>query len=226
MADIPAYAREPNRLRVDWTTIADPRRRLCAKEVGLALLQPQLGLDRRLGAARRRRLPPHVLVTQLHRWRLWFDWLQRHHVARLADVTQAHCDAWLAERRGQVGLTALRAEVINLRLFADYRQILTADAYREGFRPWAATDASTVTGRPPAARTPPRSYPTKSSRPCSPPPSSWSRWPGPTSSRLAPNGASCSSRPVKAERSTSVSSSTWQPCAARGVACPNCTTSR
>ena len=149
VADIPAYAREPNRLRVDWTTIADPRRRLCAKEVGLALLQPQVGLDRRLGAARRRRLPPHVLVTQLHRWRLWFDWLQRHHVARLADVTQAHCDAWLAERRGQVGLTALRAEVINLRLFADYRQILTVDAYREGFRPWAATDASAVTGRPP-----------------------------------------------------------------------------
>ena len=60
VADIPAYAREPNRLRVDWTTIADPRRRLCAKEAGLALLQPQVGLDRRLGGARRRRLPPHV----------------------------------------------------------------------------------------------------------------------------------------------------------------------
>lgn len=36
--------------------------------------------------------------------------------------------------------------MIDIRRFADYRQVLTLDAYRQGFRPWAAKSASKVAG--------------------------------------------------------------------------------
>ena len=149
IADIPAYARQPSLLIVDWTTVADQAWRLCAKELGLALLQPQVGLEHRLAGARRSRLPPHELAHQLTFWRRWFDWLERHGVHRLSEVTQVHCDAWLAGRRAQIDPTALRGEVANIRRFADYRPILTADSYREGFRPWAAKSAAKVAGLKP-----------------------------------------------------------------------------
>jgi hypothetical protein len=146
VADIPAYAQMPACLRLDWSTIAHPAFRLCAKEVGLALLQPRIGLDHRLANARRRAVPPHGLVAHLGRWRSWFSWLEVHGVRRLADVTQAHCDAWLVGRLEEVGRAAVHSEVRELRRFADYSALLTTDAYPPGFYPWPGRSAAQVAG--------------------------------------------------------------------------------
>lgn len=146
VAGIPAYARRPRLLRVDWTSVEHPVWRLCAKELGLALLQPAVGLDRRLADARRLPLPPHNLGHHLNRWRAWFDWLALHGVAHLAEVTQAHCDVWLAGRRLEVDPSTIRADVRDIRLFDDYGPILTLDGYGEGFRPWGSKIAGKVAG--------------------------------------------------------------------------------
>lgn len=149
IAAIPAYRRIPACIRVDWTLIAQPVWRLCAKEVALALLQPLVGLEHRLPHARRSPLPAHDLVRQLAMWRGWFAWLAAHDVERLADVTQAHCDAWLAGRSVEVRRGGIQAEVIAIRRFADYGRLLSADAYRDGFRPWGAKTASQLAGTRP-----------------------------------------------------------------------------
>ncbi|MFN2504398.1 MAG: hypothetical protein ABR540_09225 [Acidimicrobiales bacterium] len=146
IADIPAWARCPSKLRVGFSGITDPTWRLCAKEVAMAMLQPSVGLDRRLPLARRRPYPPHDLGKVVGHMRLWMGWLQAHGVGRLADVTQAHCDAWLVERLALVSRGAARAEVANIRCFADYRSVLSWDAYPVGFSPWGDKTAAQVTG--------------------------------------------------------------------------------
>jgi hypothetical protein len=133
IADIPAWARCPSKLRIPFSRFADPTWRLCAKEVAMAMLQPSVGLDRRLPLARRRPYPPHDLGKVVGHMRLWMGWLQAHGVGRLADVTQAHCDTWLVERLELVTRGAARAEVANIRRFADYRSVLSRDAYPVGF---------------------------------------------------------------------------------------------
>ncbi|MGI8777835.1 MAG: hypothetical protein ACR2LJ_10755 [Acidimicrobiales bacterium] len=146
VADIPAYARMSCLTRVQWGDIPHPAWRLCAKEVGLALLQPGIGLEHRLARARRRPLPAHDLARLVMHWRTWFAWLAAHGVDRLTDVTQAHCDAWLAGRLEVISRTSVRTEVIAVRRFADYGPLLSADAYPDGFRPWGQATASLVSG--------------------------------------------------------------------------------
>lgn len=149
LAAIPAYRRIPAATRVDFGLIAAPHWRRCAKEVAIALLQPTVGLEQRLPRARRSPVPPQDLVRHLTMWRGWFAWLAAHDVQRLAEVTQAHCDAWLAGRRVEVQRSAAQADVIAVRRFADYGPILSADAYRDGFRPWGDATASQVVGTHP-----------------------------------------------------------------------------
>jgi integrase len=146
VAEVPAYARIPSLLRVDWSTIADPVWRLCAKEVGLGLLQPRIGIEHRLAEARRRPLAPHCLNGLVARWRSWFRWLEAHGIRRLDEVSQAHCDAWLVERLSQTGRSTVAAEVRAIRRFADYGPLLSADRYQAGFYPWARRTAAQVAG--------------------------------------------------------------------------------
>lgn len=145
IADLPAY-RNAGAARLDWGRIVDPVWRICAKEVGLGLLAPRVGLDRRLATARRRPMPAHVLGRHLGLWQAWFAWLAAHGVARLAQVNQAHCDAWLVGRLEEVGRPTVQAEVGALRCFADYRALLSVDAYPAGFYPWPGHSAAQVAG--------------------------------------------------------------------------------
>ena len=146
IADIPAWARSPSKLRVSFDGIVNPTWRLCAKEVAIAMVQPTVGLDLRLPLARRSPYPPHDLGKVVGHMRSWLGWLQAHRVKRLADVTQAHCDAWLIERQEAVSRGTARAEVADIRRFADYRAVLSCDAYALGFRPWGNKTAAQVTG--------------------------------------------------------------------------------
>ncbi|MDQ6748500.1 MAG: hypothetical protein M3010_10415, partial [Candidatus Dormibacteraeota bacterium] len=146
LADVPAYARYGAAVRADWSLIANPAWRLCAKEVGLALLAPRVGLEHRLPHARRTATPPIQVVQHLNRWRTWFAWLEAHGVDRLSDVTQAHCDAWLAGRLVEAGRTVVCSDVAALRRFAAYRLFLSADGYPEGFYPWPGRTAAKVAG--------------------------------------------------------------------------------
>ena len=141
VADIPAASRFPG-VRVDWSGITQPVWRLCAKEVAIGLLQPLVGLEHRIPRARRSPLPVQDLRPHVNMWKAWFGWLNEHGVDRLADVTQAHCDAWLAGRPR----SAVASEVTAIRRFDDYRLLVSHDSYREGFRPWAAKSAAAVGG--------------------------------------------------------------------------------
>lgn len=151
IADIPAHARVPCKLRVAFGGIPDPIWRRCAKEVAIAMLQPNVGLDHRLALARRRPHPPHDLAKVVGHMRRWLGWLAAHGVGRLADVTQAHCDTWLVERLDLVTPGTVRAEVADLRRFAEYRSVLSSDAYPLGFSPWGDNTAAQVAGWRPSA---------------------------------------------------------------------------
>jgi len=89
------------------------------------------------------------------------NWLTAQRVPSLGGVTQDHCDRYLAERRlrkdaaGTVvgtmeesGTRAAAAAIIEL---ASYRELLSADRYRDGSTPWNGRSSSQVAGmRPPA----------------------------------------------------------------------------
>jgi hypothetical protein len=151
IADVPAHARVPCKLRVAFGGIPDPIWRRCAKEVAIAMLQPSVGLDHRLPLARRRPHPPHDVEKVVGHMRRWLGWLAAHGVGRLADVTQAHCDTWLVERLDLVTPGTVRAEVADLRRFAEYRSVLSSDAYPLGFSPWGDKTAAQVAGWRPSA---------------------------------------------------------------------------
>jgi hypothetical protein len=142
--------------RMDFTTIDDPRWRLVAKEYLLARLAPR---------NERVVLLPHAYRTPLTVWscsyRLkalsrWLNWLTGQQVASLGELTQAHCDRYLAERslrRDRAGtvigtldesVTRLAAAVI-IEL-ALYRDLFTADRYPQCFIPWAGRSSSEVAG--------------------------------------------------------------------------------
>lgn len=151
IADIPAHARVPSKLRVAFGGIPDPIWRRCAKEVAISMLQPSVGLDHRLPLARRRPHPPHDVEKVVGHMRRWLGWLAAHGVGRLADVTQAHCDTWLVERLELVTRGTVRAEVADLRRFAEYRSVLSSDAYPLGFNPWGDKTPAQVAGWRPSA---------------------------------------------------------------------------
>lgn len=147
--------------RLDFTSISDPRWRLVAKEYLLARLAP---------GNEQVAVLPHAYRTPLTLWscsrRLaetarWLNWLTGQHVSALAQVTQAHCDRYLAQRqlrRDQAGAVigtleqsvarVAAAVIIELAL---YGELFTADRYHERFIPWGGRSSSQVAGmRPPA----------------------------------------------------------------------------
>ena len=89
----------PSQTRLDFTAVSDPRWRLAAKEYIFARLAP--GHPEIAVLPRAFRVP--LTISSCHK-RLaevtrWMNWLTAQRIPALGDVTQDHCDRYLAERR-------------------------------------------------------------------------------------------------------------------------------
>jgi integrase len=147
--------------RLDFTPISDLRWRLAAKEYLFARLAP--GHPEIAAMPRAFRVPLTIssCLKRLDEVTKWMNWLTTQKVPLLADVTQDHCDRYLAERRlrrdaagtaiGTFEESVTRVAAAVIIELASYGELLSADRYRDGFTPWNGRSSSQVAGmRPPA----------------------------------------------------------------------------
>jgi integrase len=151
----------PASTRLDFTAITDPRWRLAAKEYLFARLAP--GHPEVAVLPRAFRVPLTISSCQrrLAETTRWMNWLTAQRVPSLRDVTQDHCDRYLAERHlrkdaagtviGTLEASVARVAAAVIIELASYGDLLSTDRYRDGFTPWNGRSSSQVAGmRPPA----------------------------------------------------------------------------
>jgi integrase len=151
---------------LDFTAVSNPGWRLVAKEYLFALLAPRHEQVAVLPHAYRTARTLWTCSERLAETARWLNWLTTQQVTALGQVTQDHCDRYLADRTarrdgtgtriGTLGPSVVRkaaAVVIELGL---YGELFTADAYRPGFIPWNGRTSSRVAGmsRPAGNTTP------------------------------------------------------------------------
>ena len=147
--------------RMDFTAISDPRWRLAAKEYLLARLAPGHPEVRILPRAFRVPLTLSSCSKRLAETTRWMNWLTARRITSLGEVSQDDCDRYLAERclrkdsagavTGTLDESVARVAAAVIIELACYRELLTADRYRDGFTPWNGRSSSQVAGmRPPA----------------------------------------------------------------------------
>jgi len=146
----------PGRLQLDFTQVTDPRWRQVAKEYIFARLAPAHPVVAVLAGAYRMPLTLQTCRRRMPELACWLNWLTSEQIPALGQVTQDHCDRYLAQRRrrkdkaGQVTgtlsagtLQAAAAVIIEL---GAYAELFTADRYPDGFIPWRGRTASQVAG--------------------------------------------------------------------------------
>ena len=147
--------------RLDFTAITDPRWRLAAKEYLFARLAPGHPEIALLPRAFRVPLTLATCAKRLAETIRWMNWLTAQHLPSLAEVTQDHCDRYLAERSlrkdaegtviGTMEPSGTRVAAAVITELACYGELLSADRYHDGFTPWNGRPSSQVAGmRPPA----------------------------------------------------------------------------
>jgi integrase len=147
--------------RLDFTAVSDPRWRLAVKEYVFARLAPGHPAIAVLPRAFRVPLTISSCLRRLAEAARWMNWLTAQQVPSLGDVTQDHCDRYLAERRlrtdaagtvtGTLEESVARVAAAAVIELASYGELLSADRYRDGFTPWNGRSSSQVAGmRPPA----------------------------------------------------------------------------
>jgi integrase len=142
--------------RFNFARLNDPRWRLVAKELVLALLAPHHEAVATLGRAYRS--PLHVSTchgrfTELVRL---MTWLPTHGVTSLEDISNNDCDAYLAHRRYQqdahgttVGERSTSTRQLSALILTDllnYRDLFTADRVPADLRLWGGAAPCTITG--------------------------------------------------------------------------------
>ena len=147
---MPAYT------RMDFTAISDPRWRLTAKEYLFARLAPGHPEVAVLPRAFRVPLTLSSCIRRLAETTRWMNWLTALRVPSLGDVTQDHCDRYLAGRRlrtdaagtviGTLEASVARVAAAAIIELASYGELLSADRYRDGFTPWNGRSSSQVAG--------------------------------------------------------------------------------
>jgi integrase len=147
---MPAYT------RMDFTVISDPRWRLTAKEYLFARLAPGHPGVAVLPRAFRVPLTLSSCIRRLAETARWMNWLTAQRVSSLGDVTQEHCDRYLAGRRlrtdvagtvtGTLEASVARVAAAAIIELASYGELLSADRYRDGFTPWNGRSSSQVAG--------------------------------------------------------------------------------
>ena len=144
--------------RFDFTAIRDPRWRLVAKELIVAMLAPRHEAVAPLPRAYR--TPAHLRTAKLRLDELtrWLNWLPQQGIRSLGEVDEDCCAAWLMHRRHardedgtaigdrSPGTRRAAAQVpIDL---LNYRELFTADRPRQDLRPWGGASATAVAEMP------------------------------------------------------------------------------
>ncbi len=144
--------------RFDFAAITNPRWRLVAKELVLALLAPRHEAVAPLPRALRTPLHLNTCQGRLAELTRWLNWLTDQGVDSLDEVDNAHCAAYLAHRRyvrdehgvvigGRSPATrrAVAQTVVDL---INYRELFTGDRVRADLRPWSGASPSAVAEMP------------------------------------------------------------------------------
>jgi hypothetical protein len=140
--------------RFDFTAIDDPRWRLVAKELIMALLAPRHPAVAELPRAYRTPLHLSSCIKRLNELIRFFRWLDGRHVATLAGIDTHTCQAYLAFRRyildedgnvvGEQGPGVRRDAAQIVVDLVNYRDLFTADRVRADLQPWGGASASAV----------------------------------------------------------------------------------
>ena len=148
--------------RFDFCAISDPRWRLVAKELILALLAPRH--DAVAPLPRAYRTPLHLATANARLIELarLLAWLTDRGVAGLAEVDRDCCQAYLAHRRylrdehdvvvGELGPSTRRAAAQIVVDLVNYGELFSADRLPADLRPWAGASASRSQRCPAAGR--------------------------------------------------------------------------
>lgn len=146
------------RRRFDFTTITDPRWRLVAKELILALLAPNH--DAVVPLPRAYRTPLHLssCYSRLYEAGKFFGWLDQRGITALTELDTHLCEEYLAFRRyvidaggvivGEQSPGVRRAAAQMIIDLVDYRDLFTADRVAADLRPWGGATASAVAEMP------------------------------------------------------------------------------
>ncbi|MEU3157222.1 site-specific integrase [Streptomyces griseoincarnatus] len=156
LEDLPVHLR-PGQVRLDFTSIGNPKWRPLAQEYLFARMAPGHEAVRHLPSAFRIPLHFDTCRSRLAELARWFNWLTRRRVTSLQDVTQQHCQGFYETRRHTRGthggplrptsshtlMTA--AQAVQEPVF--YNDLFTTDRFTEGFIPWAGRTPYQVAGR-------------------------------------------------------------------------------
>jgi hypothetical protein len=153
--DLPVSVR-PSERRLDFSVIRDQRWRVVAEEFIFARLAPGHEAVRELPNAFRYPIAIRTCQGRLKNLAEWFNWLTKHGVASLAEVTQLHCQAYylhrsdLRDRKGRIlrpaGQETRLAAVQAMQESACYSELFSTDHFADGFVPWNGRSPFEVAG--------------------------------------------------------------------------------
>ena len=142
------------RRRFDFTAIVDPRWRLVAKELIMALLAPHHPAVAPLPRAYRTPLHVSSCARRLEELIRFFDWLVQRGVTSLSAIDTYTSEAYLHFRRyisaddgtivGEQSPAIRRAAAQAIVDLVDYRDLFTADRVSTDLRPWGGATASAI----------------------------------------------------------------------------------
>lgn len=144
--------------RFDFAAIRDPRWRLVAKELIVAMLAPRHEAVASL--PRTYRTPLHLLTASARLAELtrFLNWLTNQGVAHLAEVDARRCEEYLAHRRyvrdengvvvGELSPATRRAAAQTVVDLITHRELFTADRVAEDLRPWGGAAPSAIAEMP------------------------------------------------------------------------------
>ena len=148
--------------RFDFAAITRDGWRLVAKEQIMAMLSP--GHEAVIILPHAYRTPLHLTTAfaRLAELTRFLNWLAGQDVARLADVDEDRCEAYLAHRRylldengnvaGERSPATRRAAAQAVADLVTHRELFTADRVAVGLRPWRGVAPSVVAEMPHGAR--------------------------------------------------------------------------
>jgi hypothetical protein len=107
-----------------------------------------------LSMASRTPRSPRFCRIVLRELTTWFNWLTDHHIGSLGDVTQGHCERYLAEHshttasrpRRLLDPGTRKRLVATMQSIAAYLGLYSTDRYQPGFIPWPGQTAFEVVG--------------------------------------------------------------------------------
>lgn len=157
VAGLPVQMSLANR-RFNFAAIADPRWRLVAKELILALLCPRHPAVAPLPRAYRTPLHLNSCIGRLNELTRFLGWLGGRGITTLAAIDTHTREAYLAFRRyiaaddgtivGEQSHGIRRAAAQIVIDLVDYRELFTADRVRADLRPWGGATATAVAEMP------------------------------------------------------------------------------